>query len=123
MAVQHITSATRVPVPGGKIIDEYVGRASTGESRVSVAHMRAPGGWTEPGQQPAFDEWTLVLAGTLRVEHADGELAVHAGEAVLVPAGDRVRYGTGDDGAEYVAICLPAFGNELVHRDDDQPPR
>jgi mannose-6-phosphate isomerase-like protein (cupin superfamily) len=117
MPVRHIAAPTRIPVPGGKVIDEYVGRVNTGESRVSVAHMRAPAGWDEPAQAPEFDEYTVVLSGSLVVEHTDGELTVREGEAVLTPAGERVRYRAGDDGAEYVAICLPAFAPELANRD------
>lgn len=109
----------RIPVPGGKVIDEYVGRVSTGTSGVSVARMISPGGWDEPAQTPEFDEVTFVLRGTVRVEHDGGLLDVAAGQAVLTRAGERVRYSTpGSDGAEYVAICLPAFGPELVHRDE-----
>jgi len=119
MPVRHIPAATRIPVPGGKVIDEYVGRVNTGEERVSVAHMKAPAAWSEPAQAPRFDEYTVVLDGSLVVEHADGELTVRGGEAVLTPAGERVRYRAGDDGAEYVAICLPAFAPELAGREDD----
>jgi ethanolamine utilization protein EutQ (cupin superfamily) len=115
---QLIESPTRIPVPGGKIIDEYVGRATTGTAAVSVAHMKAPAGWDEPAQTPEFDEVTLVLAGAVVVEHDAGELVVPAGQAVLTRAGERVRYRVGDDGAEYVAVCLPAFGPELAHRDE-----
>src|SRR3712207_3959160 len=114
-----IAGPTRIPVPGGKVIDEYVGRANTATEAVSVAHMVAPGGWTEPAQTPEFDEVTLVLRGTVRVEHAGGALDVGAGQAVLTRAGERVRYTTpADEGAEYVAICLPAFAPDLAHRED-----
>ena len=112
-----VSSPVRVPVPGGKLIDEYVGRASTGTEAVSVAHMRSPAGWTEPAQTPEFDEVTLVLSGGMRVEHDGGVLEVGAGQAVLTRAGERVRYTT-PDGAEYVAICLPAFAPDTVHRED-----
>jgi mannose-6-phosphate isomerase-like protein (cupin superfamily) len=109
---------TRIPVPGGKIIDEYVGRASTGDASVSVARMVAPGGWTEPAQTPGFDEVTLVLRGVVRVETPDGVLDVAAGQAVVTRAGERVRYTTPDaDGAEYVAVCLPAFSPDTAGRD------
>jgi len=102
-----------------KIIEEYVGRVNSATERVSVARMRSPGGWVEPGQTPEFDEYTLVLRGRLRVETRDGNLDVSAGQAVLTHAGEWVRYSTPDeDGAEYVAICLPAFSMETVHRDD-----
>ena len=113
-----ISQPTRIPVPGGKLIDEYVGRVTSGTSTVSVAHMRAPGGWDEPAQTPEFDEVTLVLVGEVIVEHDGGEVAVAAGQAVLTRAGERVRYRVGPDGAEYVAVCLPAFAPELAHRDD-----
>src|SRR3954453_12117743 len=111
-----IAAPTRIPVPGGKVIDEYVGRATTGEAAVSVAHMGAPAGWDEPAQTPEFDEITVVLRGTVLVEHADGELVVAAGQAVRTAAGERVRYSTGDAGAEYVAVCLPAFAPDTAHR-------
>jgi mannose-6-phosphate isomerase-like protein (cupin superfamily) len=111
----RITAAGNKP----KLIDEYVGRVNTGEARVSVAHMRSPAGWVEPGQTPAFDEYTVVLKGTLRVESRDGTLDVAAGQAVLAKAGEWVRYSTpGPDGAEYVAVCLPAFSPATVHRDE-----
>lgn len=117
---EHITNPTRIPVPGGKIIDEYVGRASVASERVSVAHMHAPGGWEEPYQTPEFDEVTLVIDGLVRVEHDDGVLDVTEGQAVLTRAGERVRYSTPSaEGAKYVAICLPAFSPETVHREDE----
>ena len=110
----RITAAGNKP----KLIDEYVGRVNTGQPAVSIAHMRSPAGWAEPGQTPEFDEYTVVLRGTLRVEHRDGAIDVHAGQAVLVRQGEWVRYGTpGEDGAEYMAVCLPAFSPETVHRD------
>ena len=114
----------RVEAAGNKpkLIDEYVGRLASGHQRVSIAHMRSPGGWAEPGQSPEFDEFTLVLAGRLRVTSADGDLDVTAGQAVVVPANEWVRYSTPDpEGAEYVAVCLPAFSPDLVHRDDVVP--
>jgi ethanolamine utilization protein EutQ (cupin superfamily) len=115
-----IEAAARIPVPGGKLIDEYVGRVVSATSAVSVAHMRAPAGWSEPAQTPEFDEITLVLKGSLRIEHDGGQLDVAAGQAVLTTAGERVRYLVGDgDDAEYVAICLPAFAPELAHRDGE----
>ena len=111
-----VTSPVRVPVPGGKLIDEYVGRASTGSEAVSVAHMRSPAGWEEPAQVPEFDEVTLVLAGAVHVEHDGGVLEVPAGSAVVTRAGKRVRYTT-PQGAEYVAVCLPAFSPDTVNRE------
>ena len=116
-----IEKPTRVTAAGNKPkrIDEYVGRVNSGEAAVSVAPMRSPAGWVEPGQAPEFDEYTLVLRGTLRVEHRGGALDVQAGQAVLVRRGEWVRYGTpGADGAEYVAVCLPAFSPETAHRDE-----
>jgi mannose-6-phosphate isomerase-like protein (cupin superfamily) len=116
---QHIPAPSTIPVPGGKRIDEYVGRVNSGTAAVSVARMTAPGGWTEPAQAPSFDEVTLVLRGTVRVSYDDGELDVRAGEAVLTRAGERVRYSTPDpDGADYVAICVPAFSPETAGREE-----
>ena len=114
-----IESPSRVEAAGTKpkLIDEYAGRVNTGEARLSVAHMRSPAGWVEPGQRPEFDEYTLVLKGALRVEHEGGELEVVPGQAVLARAGEWVRYST-PQGAEYVAVCLPAFSPDTVHRDD-----
>jgi len=118
--VEFIAAPTRIPVPGGKVIDEYVGRANTGTDALSVAHMQAPGGWEEPAQTPQFDEITLVLRGVVRVEHADGYVDVAAGQAVLTKAGETVRYTTPyAEGAEYVAICVPAFSPELAARAED----
>ena len=115
---QFIPSATRIPVPGGKVIDEYVGLVNTGTEKVSVAHMLSPGGWDEPVQVPDFDEVTVVLQGCLRIEHADGMLDVRAGQAVIARAGESVRYSSPEpEGAEYVSICLPAFSDELAHRE------
>ena len=115
-----IDSPVRVEAAGEppKLIDEFAGRASNSEERLSVARMRSPAGWSEPGQQPDFDEYTVVLAGSLRVESRDGVLEVPAGQGVLVRAGEWVRYST-PEGAEYVAVCLPAFSPDTVHRDED----
>ncbi|HYL73786.1 MAG TPA: cupin [Bryobacteraceae bacterium] len=113
-----VPNPTRIPVPGGKILDEYIGRVNSKDSAVSVAHMRSPSGWTEPGQQPDFDEFTIVLRGSLRVESHDGMLDVHAGQAVIARRGEWVRYSTpSPDGAEYIAVCLPAFDLPAAHRD------
>src|SRR5688572_12041527 len=116
---EPITQPVRVEAAGEppKLIDEFAGRASNGEERVSVARMSSPPGWAEPGQRPEFDEYTVVLAGTVRVESRAGVLEVRAGQAVLTRAGEWVRYST-PDGAEYVAVCLPAFSPATVHRDD-----
>ncbi len=114
-----IESPARVEAAGTKpkLIDEFVGRVNTGEERLSVARMRSPAGWVEPGQRPEFDEYTVVLDGVLRVEHERGALEVQAGQAVLARAGEWIRYST-PDGAEYVAVCLPAFSPATVHRDE-----
>ncbi|HET9861776.1 MAG TPA: hypothetical protein VFQ19_18535 [Nocardioidaceae bacterium] len=118
-----ISAPTRIPVPGGKVIDEYVGRVNTGTEAVSVAHMIAPGGWVEPAQAPDFDEVTVVLRGTVRVEvTADGgteTIDVPAGQALVTRAGERVRYSTGEEETEYVAVCMPAFSPETVNRDEE----
>ncbi len=115
-----IEGPSRVEAAGTKpkLIEEFVGRVNTGEDRLSVARMRSPEGWVEPGQRPEFDEYTVVLAGRLRVEHEAGALEVGPGQAVLVRAGEWVRYSTPEPaGAEYVAVCLPAFAPDTVHRD------
>lgn len=113
-----IESPVRVEAAGQppKTIEEFTGRASTGETRASIARMRSPVGWTEPGQRPEFDEYTVVLDGSLHTETDSGTLEVRAGQAVLVRAGEWVRYFT-PQGAEYVSICLPAFSPDIVHRD------
>lgn len=116
----HIPAPTRVTAAGNKpkLIDEYVGRVNTGEGRVSIARMTSPGGWLEPPQRPEFDEWTLVLEGLLRVDFEGGAMDVRGGEAVLVRAGEWVRYSSPlPEGAKYVAVCLPAFSPDTVHRE------
>jgi mannose-6-phosphate isomerase-like protein (cupin superfamily) len=103
-----------------KTIEEYAGRVNSGHSGVSVARMVSPEGWQEPGQRPEFEEITVVLRGVLRVEHAGGALDVRAGQAVVARPGEWVRYSSPEPGgAEYVAICLPAFSPATVHRDGD----
>ena len=120
---QLISAPTRIPVPGGKVIDEYVGAVNTPTTTlpgsVSVAHMNAPADWSEPFQAPDFGEVTVVLRGVVHVDHDGGRLDAHAGQAVVTGPGERVRYSTGPEGAEYVAVCLPAFTPEAAHRDDD----
>ena len=120
---QLIAAPTRIPVPGGKVIDEYVGAVNTPSTTlpgsVSVAHMQAPADWSEPFQSPEFGEVTVVLRGTVLVDHDGGRLEVGAGQAVVTAPGERVRYSTGADGADYVAVCLPAFSPETAHRDDE----
>lgn len=118
---RHIAAPTVIASAGNKPkrIEEYFGRVNSGDAQVSVARMRSPGGWLEPAQRPAFDEYTVVLAGMLRVEHDGGVTDVRAGEAIVTRAGERVRYGTPEpEGAEYIAVCLPAFAPDTVQRED-----
>ena len=117
---RRIQRPTLIEAAGNKPkrIEEFVGRVSSATDTVSIARMRSPEGWQEPGQTPEFDEYTLVLAGALRVEHATGVLDVMAGQAVIARAGEWVRYGSPHpEGAEYVAVCVPAFSPATVHRD------
>jgi mannose-6-phosphate isomerase-like protein (cupin superfamily) len=117
-----IAKPARVAAAGTKpkLIDEYVGRVNSETEGVSVAHMRSPGGWIEPGQTPEFDEYTIVLKGLLRVEHRGGVLEVPAGQAVIAHRGSWVRYSTPvAEGAEYIAVCIPAFTLEAAHRDNE----
>ena len=114
---QLISQPTQIPVPGNKIIDEYVGRLNNGESQASVAHMRSPAGWSEPGQRPEFDEFTVVLKGKMRLEYEGGVMEASAGQAIVARKGEWVRYST-PEGAEYIAICVPAFTPDTVHRDE-----
>ena len=121
MPVRNITEPTRIPVPGDKLIEEHVGRVHTGTVSLSVAHMVAPPGWDEPFQTPAFDEVTIVLRGTMRVEYDGGVVDVRAGETVLCEAGERIRYSnpsTSED-CEYWAVCAPAFSPETVRREEE----
>ena len=116
-----IAQPTRIQSAGNKpkLIDEYVGRVNSATAALSVAHMRSPGGWLEPGQSPEFDEFTVVLRGRLRVEHRSGAMDVNAGQGVIAHRGEWVRYSTPDpDGAEYIAVCLPAFSMDTVRRDE-----
>jgi hypothetical protein len=112
-----LPNPTPIPVPGGKQILEHVGRASTGDEAISIAHMVSPPGWSEPPQTPAFREITVVLKGAMHIEHAAGTLVVPAGTSAITEPGERIRYAT-PDGAEYLAICLPAFSIETVHREE-----
>ena len=113
-----IEKPTRVEAAGTepKIIEEFVGRVNSATAAVSVAHMRSPAGWLEPGQTPEFDEYTVVLKGALRVTHKGGSLDVRAGQAVIAHRGEWIQYST-PEGAEYIAVCLPAFSPATVHRD------
>jgi len=116
-----IDAPTRIPAAGSKpkLIDEYVGRVNTDSAEVSIAHMRSPGGWSEPRQRPEFTEYTIVLKGLVQVEHVGGTLAVAAGQAVIAHPGEVVRYSTPlEEGAEYIAVCVPAFSPQTVHREE-----
>ena len=116
-----VTHPSYVQAAGNKIkvIEEFVGRIRTDTQGVSIARMRSPGGWIEPGQTPEFDEYTLVLRGTLRVASREGVFDVIAGQAVIAPRGEWVQYSTPNpDGADYVAVCIPAFSPAAVHRDE-----
>ena len=115
-----IEKPTRIEAAGTKpkIIEELVGRVNSKTATLSIAHMRSPAGWLEPGQTPDFDEFTIVLKGTLHVEHENGSIDVAAGQAVIAYAGEWIRYSTPQEGgAEYIAVCLPAFSMDTVHRD------
>jgi mannose-6-phosphate isomerase-like protein (cupin superfamily) len=121
MMIKKIEKPTIIAAAGNKkkIIEEYFGLVNSKDAKVSVAVMRSPSGWSEPGQMPEFDEYTVVLKGTLHVITRDGLYDIRAGEAILVTRGEWVRYSTpGPEGAEYVAVCLPAFSTATVHRDD-----
>ena len=116
-----IASPTRIEAAGTKpkLIDEYVGRVNSSTDSVSIAHMRSPAGWTEPRQRPEFHEYTVVLHGVLRLEYDGGSMDVRAGQAVIAAPGEWVRYSTpSPEGAEYIAVCAPAFSPATVHRED-----
>lgn len=113
----HVTTPTTVPGVGEKVIRELVGHVNTGTGALSVARMTSPPGWEEPAQTPEFDEVTVVLEGAVVVEHDGGSITVRPGEAVVAHAGERIRYST-PDGAEYLAICVPAFTPETAHREE-----
>jgi len=116
-----INAPTRIEAAGNKpkLIDEYVGRVNSATDALSIAHMRSPSGWVEPAQTPEFHEFTIVLKGMLRVEHDGGALEVGAGQAIITAPGETVRYSTPNpDGAEYIAVCLPAFSPATVHRSE-----
>lgn len=116
-----IHEPTRIQAVGNKpkLIDEFIGRINSKDSQVSVAHMRSPEGWEEPGQTPEFDEYTIVLKGMIRVTHKDGSIDVRTGQAVIAHKGEWIRYSTPEaGGAEYIAVCVPAFSMETVHRDE-----
>jgi mannose-6-phosphate isomerase-like protein (cupin superfamily) len=116
----YISSPKLIEAAGNKPkrIEEFIGRINSKTSAVSIARMKSPSGWIEPGQTPEFEEYTIVLKGMLRVTTKDGSREVHAGEAVIAHSGEWIQYSTpGEDGAEYIAVCLPAFSMEAVHRD------
>ncbi|MDY7020981.1 MAG: cupin domain-containing protein [Cyanobacteriota bacterium] len=118
----RIEQPTRIEAAGNKPkqIDEYIGRVNSQTEAVSIAQMRSPSGWIEPGQCPEFDEFTIVLKGMLRVEYEGGQMDIQAGQAVIANQGEWVRYSSpSEEGAEYIAICLPAFSPTLVHRDSE----
>jgi mannose-6-phosphate isomerase-like protein (cupin superfamily) len=118
--LKNIAAPIRIQAAGTppKIIEEFIGRVASGTAAVSIARMISPAGWSEPGQTPKFDEYTVVLRGVLRVETPKGSLEVQAGQAAIAPRGEWVRYSTpGPEGAEYIAVCLPAFSPQLVHRE------
>lgn len=117
---KHITAPTVVAAVGNlpKVIEEFVGRVNSKTDALSIARMRSPAGWVEPGQTPQFDEYTVVLRGALRVTTREGSIDVAAGQAVIIQGGEWVQYSTpGPEGAEYIAVCLPAFSPGTVHRD------
>ncbi|HET6407818.1 MAG TPA: hypothetical protein VFG14_08045 [Chthoniobacteraceae bacterium] len=115
-----IPSPTRIQAAGEppKLIEEFIGHVNSQTANVSIARMVSPKGWSEPGQTPEFDEYTVVLKGKLRVETRESVLELSAGQALITHRGEWIRYSTPDDGAEYVAICLPAFSPATVHRDE-----
>lgn len=119
----HILSSTAIAAAGSrpKIIEEFFGRVNSNTQEISIARMQSPAGWEEPHQTPEFDEYTVVFRGMLQVSHPTGTTQVRAGEAFLAPRGERVRYSTPEPGgAEYIAVCLPAFSPALVHREDHE---
>ena len=117
--MKKISSPSIIESAGNKpkVIEEYVGRVNSGTNSISIAKMSSPTGWKEPGQKPQFDEYTIVLRGTLKVESITETLFIKEGEAVIVNSGEWIRYSTPNEGAEYIAICLPAFSLDTVNRD------
>jgi mannose-6-phosphate isomerase-like protein (cupin superfamily) len=116
----HIERPTRIQAAGNmpKIIDEFFGRVNSKNDAVSIAHMRSPAGWLEPGQTPEFEEYTIVIRGKLRVRHKEGIFDVTPGQAVVAHPGEWIQYSTPDEATEYIAICVPAFSPQTVHRDE-----
>jgi quercetin dioxygenase-like cupin family protein len=117
VVVRKLEGPSQIAVPGGKTIQEHIGRVNSGDEGISIAHMIAPPGWDEPAQTPTFTEYTVVLRGTVVVEHSGGTTEVSAGQTLVTTPGEKIRYSTGDEGAEYIAICLPAFSPESANRD------
>ena len=120
---KHIQQPKIIAAAGNKpkMIEEYAGRVNTGHEAVSVARMRSPGGWHEPGQRPEFEEISIVLRGVLQVDHDGGTIQARAGQAIVAKPGEWVRYSTPEpEGAEYVAVCIPAFSPHTVHRDAEE---
>jgi mannose-6-phosphate isomerase-like protein (cupin superfamily) len=116
----HISTSTQIRAAGNKpkVIEECIGRVNSNTNEISIAHMKSPAGWIEPGQTPEFDEYTVVLNGMLRVEHKTGRIDVHAGQSVIVKRGEWAQYSSPHEGgAEYIAVCLPAFSPQMAHRD------
>ena len=116
-----IERPTQIPAVGNKpkIIEEFIGQVNSQTSQVSIARMQSPAGWQEPGQRPEFDEYTIVLSGSLLVEFGGGQHHVHAGQAIIAHAGEWVRYSSPQEDAQYIAVCLPGFSPQTVNRDDD----
>ncbi|TWT38127.1 hypothetical protein KOR34_30950 [Posidoniimonas corsicana] len=115
-----IQASARIEAAGEppKVIDEFIGRVNSGTEALSIAKMISPQGWSEPGQTPEFDEYTVVLRGALHVESREATQIVSAGQAIITSAGEWVRYSTPDGETEYLAVCLPAFSPDTVHRDE-----
>lgn len=124
--MKKIEKPTIIEAAGNKpkVIEEFIGRVNSGTEDLSIARMKSPTGWIEPGQKPEFNEYTLVLKGMLRVAAKESTMDIHEGESVMVPSGQWVQYSTpGPEGAEYIAVCSPAFSPELVHRDESPETR
>ena len=120
--IKHVKTPTVIKARGNKpkVIEEFIGKVNTNTRDISIARMKSPGGWIEPGQKPEFDEYTVVLRGMLRIKTEKETVDVKAGEAIIVKNGEWIQYSTpAEDGAEYIAVCLPAFSPETVHRDEE----
>lgn len=118
---RHIKSSSKIKAAGNKpkVIEEFIGRVNSDDTNLSIAKMKSPAGWIEPGQTPEFSEYTVVLKGSLTVETKDKIFVVEKGEAIIIEAGEWVKYSSPDpSGAEYIAVCIPGFSPETVHRDE-----